>query len=318
VTESTPASPHHNRWITFGVFCLVCTIFYYVQKDVRQQIREIETSYATQKEAPVPNQSTEPSIECPRSKFEGAGYFSQYYEDYILDFVFSDVSKGVYIDIGAAEPMNMSVTHKFYTQGWRGINIDPMPSYVDMYQKERPDDLFLNVGISNEESSLTFYDCGNGCGFSTFDKKGFETISNSIGLIFMERKVPVITMKKVLSTYPQEHIDFVNIDVEGWEKQVLESFDFSLAKPEVFILESTVPNTEIPNYHNWENILLDQGYVLAMTDFLNRYYINSRSNSLIKYLRRFSYIDMCVRQSKIGNDVYPTSVGKLMRKKNPK
>ena len=74
------------------------------------------------------------SIVCPQSRYEGANYYhSQYFEDYILDYVFLDVEKGAYIDIGAAEPSHWNVTHLFYQKGWRGINIDPMPSYVEMY-----------------------------------------------------------------------------------------------------------------------------------------------------------------------------------------
>jgi len=322
VTEENKTASKYKNSLTLGVFFIVCALLFYVQKDVRAQIQKIEAErVAEQQQAQTSQKPTEQArsgIECPRSKFEGAGYYSQYYEDYILDFVFSDVAKGTYIDVGAAAPKEMSLTHKFYMRGWRGINIDPMPAYVEMYKRERPDDLFLNLGISNEEGTLTFYDCGADCGYSTFDTENLETIKKETALTFVERKVPVITMKTVLQEHPQNRVDFVNIDVEGWEKQVLESFDFSLTRPEVFVVESAIPNTEIPNHESWESILLEEGYMLAMTDFLNRYYINSKSPSLVNYLRRFSYVDMCVRQSKIGNDVYPTTVGTLMHQRKPR
>ncbi|MDP7040240.1 MAG: FkbM family methyltransferase [Myxococcota bacterium] len=319
--ENKPSSKHKNS-LTLGVFFIVCALLFYVQKDVRAQMQKIEAELAAEQQqeqtTQKPTEQARSGIECPRSKFEGAGYYSQYYEDYILDFVFADVDKGTYIDVGAAEPKEMSLTHKFYQRGWRGINIDPMPSYVEMYKQERPDDLFLNIGISNEAGSLSFYDCGTGCGYSTFDGENLESIKKETGLVFVERKVPVITLKKVLQEHPQEQVHFVNVDVEGWEKQVIESFDFTLVRPEVFVVESTIPNTDTPNFDAWENILLENNYVLAMTDFLNRYYINAQSSGLVEYLRRFSYVDMCVRQSKIGNDVYPTTVGTLMNRRTPR
>ena len=126
----------------------------------------------------------------------------------------------------------------FYEKGWRGINIDPMPSYAEMYKEKRPEDLFVNVGISNTAGDLVLYDCGHGCGLSTFDEKGAQKISAARSDIkFTETKVPVVTMKTILTKYPQTHIAFVNIDVEGWEKQVLESFDFNMVRPEVFVLK---------------------------------------------------------------------------------
>jgi len=310
LNDKDPITPQYNRIMTFGVFGLVCALFYYVQKDVTRQVDTIqaqaaETKLAQQKKAD-PNEEVE--IICPRSKYESANfYFSQYYEDYILDYVFSDVPKGIYIDVGAADPKRLSVTYSFYEKGWRGINIDPVPSYAKMYEKERPEDLFLNIGISNEAGSLSFYECGTGCGLSTFDKSGAEQVTKDRGIQFTEVKLPVITMKTVLTEHPQKEVHFVNVDVEGWERQVLEGFDFNIVKPEVFIIESTLPNTTTPTQHLWEGHLFQNGYVLAMTDFLNRYYINKQSKYLKKYLRRFSYIDMCVRQSKLRRGVFPTS-----------
>jgi FkbM family methyltransferase len=315
LNDKKPITPQYNRLMTFGVFGLVCALFYYVQKDVNHQVDTIKAQAAEailaqeQRDREDPNKEVD--IVCPRSRYEGATYYySQYFEDYILDYVFSDVSKGGYIDVGAAEPSHWSVTHYFYEKGWRGINIDPMPSYVTMYKEERPDDIFLNVGISNTEGSLTLYDCGPGCGLSTFDKQGAEKVDAARkDVTFTEKKVPVLTMKQVLTKHPQQKIDFVNIDVEGWEKQVLESFDFNQIKPDVFIIESTVPDTTIPTQHLWENYLFDNGYIFAMTDFLNRYYVHEKSASLKKYFRRFSYIDMCVRQSKIRLGIVPTTPG---------
>ena len=141
-----PVSTSYNQFMTLGVFGLVCALAYYVQKDVKHQITEIKAEAITQQSiAPQENQTAGIQIVCPRSKYEGEIYYSQYYEDFILNYVFADRTKGTYIDIGAADPTHWNMAHLFYEKGWRGINIDPMPSYAEIYKEKRPEDLFLNL-----------------------------------------------------------------------------------------------------------------------------------------------------------------------------
>ena len=81
------------------------------------------------------------TIECPaRGPFgNGPTYYSQYYEDYILGYVFKDYEHGFYVDVGANDPDDMSVTKYFYLAGWRGINIEPIPELVAKLKKSRPE-----------------------------------------------------------------------------------------------------------------------------------------------------------------------------------
>lgn len=296
---------NNSKATTIFIATLIIVLFYYIQKDVRQQTTAImqEHHKVTQK----PSQKSLPL--CPMSKFEGGTFYSQYYEDYILSHILEGVPKGTFIDIGAAHPTHNNMTYFFYQKGWRGISIDPIPAFVKLYNEKRPGDLFINIGIANEESTLTFYHCGDDCELGTFDKAGAERHRQKGGVAFTEKKIPVQPISKVLKEHPQDHIHFANIDVEGWEKSVLQSFDFKKNRPEIFIVESTKPVSEETNYELWESLLKDNGYMFAMTDYLNRYYLDLSSVNLTKYLQRMSFIDMCVRQSKIGTNIRPTSWG---------
>jgi len=306
-------SIYHNRFVTLGVLSLLIALGYYMYKDVSLQIKEIKAESNLQKTFVAHTDENGLQINCPRSRYEGSSahnqhYYSQRYEDYILNHVFSDEKKGTYIDIGSAGPIKGNLAHHFYLKGWRGINIDPMPSYLDAYKKERPEDLFLNVGISNEAGNLTLYECGSDCMLSTFDKAGAEKLSaEHPKLKFIEIDVPVMTIENVLKKYPQEKVNFVNIDVEGWETQVIQSFDFSLIRPEVFVIESTEPTTDITTQHLWEKYLFKNDYVFAMTDYLNRYYVDKTHKHASLLLQRLNYLDMCVRQSKLLRGIRPTS-----------
>ena len=70
-------------------------------------------------------------------------------------------------------------------------------------------------------------------------------------------------------------ITFLNVDVEGFEKQVFSGIDFKRYHPRVIMAESTTPLTEVATHQLWESILIDNGYIFAMDDGLNRYYVHS-------------------------------------------
>ena len=87
-------------------------------------------------------------------------------------------------------------------------------------------------------------------------------------------RIEVRTLAEVLNDIKPKQIHFMKIDVEGFEKQVLEGMDWNY-RPWVFCMESTKPNTEIPCYEEWEYILLEHGYVLKEAHGINRFYVDS-------------------------------------------
>jgi FkbM family methyltransferase len=239
---------------------------------------------------------------CPASKFEDGTYYSQYYEDYILAYVFKDDKKGYYIDVGANDPNIDNVTRYFYEKGWRGINIEPIVDKFNKIVQCRPGDSNYNCGISNKEGKMTFYqesDSGSQ-GLSTFDKEDAEKFKRERGINFKEISVPVTTLDKILAKVSPPEITFITIDVEGFEKQVLQSIDLVKYKPFVFCIEATEPMTEIPSYMAWEKLLMDNNYVFAMFDGLNRFYVHKAH---IDLLPRFIDIDRCVKKSKFKRNV---------------
>ena len=240
--------------------------------------------------------------DCPSSSFEGGTYYSQYYEDYILAYVFKDYKTGFYIDVGANDPNTCTVTKYFYERGWRGINIEPNTEEFKKLVQYRPRDSNYNCGISNKEGKLVFYReiDGSGDGLSTFDKKIAEREKKSLHVNFKEIAVPLTTLDKLLANSSVPEISFVSIDVEGFEKNVIESMDLAKYKPVVLCIEAQQPMTEIPSYLSWEKILLENSYVFAMFDGLNRYYVHKTHLDL---LPRFIDIDRCVKKSKLKRKI---------------
>lgn len=244
------------------------------------------------------------SCDCPHSKFENGMYYSQTYEDYILAYVFKNVASGFYIDVGANDPNVFNVTRFFYERGWRGINIEPNVELFKIIVQSRPRDHNYNCGISNIEGNLKFYQESNKIDIlmplSTFDKAIAEKHKKEHGVSFTEILVPVTTLNNLLAKISIPEITFISIDVEGFEKQVVESINLARYKPVVLCIEGTGPATGNPSYIAWEKIVIDNNYVFAMSDGVNRYYLHK---SHIELLPRFIDIDRCVKLSKYKRQV---------------
>ena len=67
--------------------------------------------------------------------------YAQFLEDMVLYCALKDVDKGFYIDVGANDPTNLSVTKFFYDRGWHGINIEPLPDKCALLAEMRPRDI---------------------------------------------------------------------------------------------------------------------------------------------------------------------------------
>jgi hypothetical protein len=94
--------------------------------------------------------------------------YSQNFEDVMLWRALGHVENGFYIDVGSYDPVEHSVTKAFYDRGWSGINIEPVSSRLAKFKVQRPDDINLELLISDEDRSIEFYEMKNG-GLSTAD-----------------------------------------------------------------------------------------------------------------------------------------------------
>ena len=194
--------------------------------------------------------------------------YAQDKEDLILADILKDVKKGFYIDVGANSPDVYSVTKLFYEQGWSGINIEPLPDMFNDLCAKRERDINLNVAVGNKEGKMLLHIDGMASTLSN------QVVSDNSMQNVPTIKVDIRTLTSIIADEKPKDIHFLKIDVEGFERQVLEGFDFSI-RPWVICMESTKPNTEIPCYEEWEHILLDRGYVLKEAHGINRYYVDS-------------------------------------------
>ncbi len=171
--------------------------------------------------------------------------FSQDSEDVILEKIFINKNKGFYVDIGAHHPIEYSNTYKFYLRGWTGVNIDPRPGIMEYFNKIRPKDINIEIGIGEVQNYQTLY-MFDAPGVNTFNKEIAygRNISNGFKLIGT-RDVRMDTLMNVLENYVgDKKIDFLNVDVEGYEIEILKQMNWNKYKPNVIICEALFESGE--------------------------------------------------------------------------
>lgn len=173
--------------------------------------------------------------------------YSQEGEDRVLARFLETNENGFYVDVGAHHPQRFSNTYYFYLSGWSGINIDAMPGSMDEFKKLRPRDINLEAAISNTRENLTYYE------FNETALNGFsKTLSEQRdGLrdyqIIATHQMVTRPLTEILDKYlPNgKSIDFMSIDVEGLDLQVLKSNNWVKYRPKFILVESLQVNESI-------------------------------------------------------------------------
>ena len=177
--------------------------------------------------------------------------YSQCGEDLILNRIFRDKKSGFYVDVGANNPFEQSNTQFFYDLGWKGINIDAMPGSMKVFHRIRPRDINLELPISDSEETLQYH---------IFETSFFNSFAPEPEVLKNEKLLEVKDLNSTsLAKVFEEHvgskvIDFMAVDVEGWDLNVLRSNDWSKFRPKVLIVEmldvpaDKVNETEMAHY----------------------------------------------------------------------
>lgn len=206
--------------------------------------------------------------------------YAQNNEDVLLWRALGDIAHGFYIDVGANDPVEHSVTKAFYDAGWRGINVEPLPVHIAAFGEQRPRDINLGMAAGSEDGELTLYDVPAVRGWAS-PEKDVADAHRAEGHEVAELKVPVRTLASICTEYVEGDIHFLKIDVEGFESEVLRGMDFARWRPWVLVIEATVPGSRETNHETWEHLVTGQRYRFAWFDGLNRYYVAEERAELL-------------------------------------
>ena len=179
--------------------------------------------------------------------------WSQEGEDLVLSRLLENKTHGFYVDVGAHHPKRFSNTYLFYKRGWSGINIDAMPGSMKSFDKFRKRDVNIEKPVSDKKQILTYYAFNESAlnGFSKELSKERASGNNNFNIIF-EKAIETVTLEEILDTNLLEgqQIDFLSIDVEGLDYNVLKSNNFEKHKPKIILIE--ILSTSIMEISNSE------------------------------------------------------------------
>jgi len=198
--------------------------------------------------------------------------YTQNMEDTHLWLAFGGKRTGTYLDIGAGHPIADNVSFFFYERGWQGIAVEPQQKLVDLYARLRPRDAAVAALIGTQSGKADFHVFDAFHGLSTTNMKHAEA-ATALGAGYRTVKVPMITLAKLCRKHGLGEIDFLKVDVEGAEADVLKSGDWKAFRPKVVVVEAIAPGSNQPSWEDWEPFLLAQGYHFMLFDTLNRFYV---------------------------------------------
>jgi len=149
--------------------------------------------------------------------------YSQYGEDAVMFHFFylhSRIKNGFYVDIGAFDPVQYSNTFLLHKHGWRGVNIDIVAERIEKFKAARAGDINILAAIGDSDGELDVYEHPQWASMTTVDSATADYHhSRPVG------KIACRTLQGIMEEHGIDHIDYVNIDVEGFEMKVLSTFD---------------------------------------------------------------------------------------------
>lgn len=182
------------------------------------------------------------------------------------------VPHGFYIDVGAQDPVQDSVSLAFYEAGWRGVHVEPIPEYAQRLEEARPDERVVRAVLRCEREPMMFYVVAD-TGMSTGDPQ-IAAQHLTAGFTVSTLLVDSMPLSEILDGVGGRPIHWLKVDVEGMEQTVLQSWGDSSARPWVVVVESTRPNSTETTHHEWEHIVFGLDYEFVYFDGLNRFYVS--------------------------------------------
>jgi FkbM family methyltransferase len=188
--------------------------------------------------------------------------FAQEGEDMILRRHFEGRGPGTYVDVGAHHPWRFSNTYWFYRQGWSGLNIDATPGSMDAFRRARPRDRNVEAAVAGAARTITFFVFDEPA-LNTFDPAAVERAKAAGYRVAEERELRTTTLRDLLREHLQEgKIDFLSVDVEGFDAEVLGSNDWDAFAPEIVLAETLGQTVDDLQASSVARVLGDQGYKL--------------------------------------------------------
>jgi FkbM family methyltransferase len=165
----------------------------------------------------------------------GGRIYSQWGEDIIALNIFHQlgVGKPTYLDLGAHHPFDISNTALLYLRGSRGINVEPSPNLIGAFKEHRPEDVNLCIGVAPTSCVMNFFVSDPASGRNSFVREQAEEHGAVTAVPTTVKSVNDIVRDHAGGVFP----DFLSVDVEGWDCEIIKSIDYAKWSPKVICVE---------------------------------------------------------------------------------
>lgn len=165
--------------------------------------------------------------------------FSQFGEDLVISEFFKNKQKtGFFVDIGAHDPVRLNNTYKLYRKGWRGINVEADPVFVEKLIKTRPLDQNLNIGIGDSSTKMTLY-LFSAPALNTFSEESMRENLKAGHKVVDQKTIDIMSLNDLLDKYcNNKTIDLLSIDIEGLDLAALKTINWKKYKPTIVCVEN--------------------------------------------------------------------------------
>lgn len=183
--------------------------------------------------------------------------YADNWEDVVLDRVFPRAQPGFYVDVGAGDPIEGSVTKHFYDLGWRGVNVEPAPAPFARLARHRVGDRNLNVAVSDREGKVELHG----------------------------REVPVMTLAAICEEHVKGALDILVINAGGDADKVVAGADLRRWRPRIVLVREPdrhhVDVLSDPADDRVGDTLAEAKYLPAAIDGATRFYVRREDAGLM-------------------------------------
>ena len=189
-------------------------------------------------------------------------HYGEFGEDVFINRIFKNIYNGTYVDVGCYHPYKGSLTARLYKKNWNGINIDISKTSIELFKMFRKRDINLNLAVSDFDGETFFFEN------SPINQQNSLIMQNN-----KQNKVKIesCTLNTILKKNNFNNFDYLNIDVEGSELNVIKGIDLKKFQPKLI----TIENNELQPKEYFDNdvykILINNNYVfinkIGVTNF---------------------------------------------------
>jgi len=213
-------------------------------------------------------------------------FYSQNGEDIIIDDIFRDQPEGVFIEIGCIDGRRFSNTLRLEERGWKGLCIEAHGDYIESLTVNRPNSIVCHCAVAEKDSSdVEFYANSRGS-LSTLDKSREYEFRKKYGTYFtgfVKQSVDARTLTTIFDDNRINSIDFLSLDIEGYEVEAIKGLDLERFKPEVMLIESDSEEHE----RQLDKLLIKTGYLKPIKVKNNIFYV--RNKRIAERIRKKNY-----------------------------